>query len=110
MREKKMSSIGVTMEKKIYKYFCKKKKSKCPKKNFQSVKKGRKKKSVSVKFRVFGKKKNWKKSSGRERKKSKWFGVEILLSSCSLVGLNVNSQVKVMEKKKKFSKYISGGW
>ena len=45
----------------------------------------------------------------REEKKSKWFGVEILLSSCSLVGLYVNLQVKVMEKKWKFSKYISGG-
>ncbi len=35
--------------------FCEKKKSKCPKENFQE-------KNVSVEFRVFGKKK-WKKSS-----------------------------------------------
>jgi hypothetical protein len=33
--------------------FCEEKKSKCPKKNFQSVKK---EKNVSVEFRVFGKK------------------------------------------------------
>ncbi len=45
------------------------------------------KKNVSVECRVFGKKKNWKKSS--EREKSKYFGVEILLSSCSLVDLGV---------------------
>ena len=46
-----MSSVGV-FEKKS-KCFVRKK-SKCPKKNFQSVKKGGK--SVSVEFRVFGKK------------------------------------------------------
>ncbi len=34
--------------------FCEEKKSKCPKKNFQSVKRGEK--NVSVEFRVFGKK------------------------------------------------------
>ncbi len=68
-----------------------------------------KKKNVSVKFRVFGKK-NWKKSSGGE-KKSKWFGVEILLSSCSLVGLYVNLQVKVMEKEKKMKVFkVYFGW
>ncbi len=49
-------------------------------------------KNVSVKFRVFGKK---KKSSG---KKIKVFWVKVLLSSCSLVGLYVNLQVKVTEK------------
>ncbi len=55
------------------------------------------KKNVSVEFRVFGKKNgNWEKSSG---KKIKVFWVEILLSSCSLVGLYVNLQVKVTEKK-----------
>jgi len=56
---KKMSSVGVLIEKKS-KYFCEKreKKSKCPKKNFQSVKKGGEK-NVSVEFRVFEKK--WKK-------------------------------------------------
>jgi len=55
-----------------------------------------KKKNVSVEFRVFGKKRIERKVPG---KKSKCFGVEILLSSCSLVGLYVNLQVKVMEKK-----------
>ncbi len=35
--------------------------------------------------------------------------MEILLSSCSLVGLYVNLQVKVTEKKWKFSEYFSGG-
>ncbi len=37
----------------------------------------------------------------------KMFWVEILLSSCSLVGLYVNLQVKVTGKKKKFSKCFS---
>jgi hypothetical protein len=38
--------------------FCEKeeKKSKCPKKNFQSVKRGWRKKIISVEFRVFEKK------------------------------------------------------
>ncbi len=58
---------------------------------------GGKKKNVSVEFRVF-EKKNERTVPG-ERKKIKCFEVEILLSSCSLVGLNVNLQVKVMEKK-----------
>jgi hypothetical protein len=48
-----MSSVGVLMGKKKLSIFVRKK-SKCPKKNFQSVKKG--KKNVSVEFRVFGKK------------------------------------------------------
>jgi hypothetical protein len=43
------------------------------------------------------------------RKKSKCFGWKILLSSCSLVGLYVNLQVKVTGKKRKFSEYFSGG-
>jgi len=41
--------------------FCEKKKSKCPKKNFQSVKRGEN--CLSIEFRVFGKKRNWKKNS-----------------------------------------------
>ncbi len=53
--------------------FCEKKKSKCPKKNFQSVKKGRK--NVSVEFRVFGKKKELKEKV--PRKKIKVFLVEM---------------------------------
>jgi len=63
-----MSSVGVLIEKKS-KYFCEKreKKSKCPKKNFQSVKKGGEK-NISVKFRVFG-----KKMKGKYREKIKVF-------------------------------------
>jgi len=69
--EKKMSSVGVLIEKKS-KYFCEKreKKSKCPKKNFQSVKKKGEKKNISMKFRVFGKKKNWKESAGEKKNQS----------------------------------------
>ncbi len=76
--------------------FCEKKKSKCPKKNFQSVE--REKKNVSVEFRVFGKKKWDLKEKFRKKNQSvfggnlKW---KILLSSCSLVGLYVCLQVKV---------------
>jgi hypothetical protein len=78
-----MSSVGVF----------EKKKSKCPKENFQSVKRG---KCLSIEFRVFGKKM-------KERKKRFW-GEDVwveffLLSSCSLVRLYVNLQVKVTEKK-----------
>ena len=65
--------------------FCEKKKSKCPKKNFQSVKKGEKKKNVSVEFRVFGKKRKLKEKF-REKKSKCFFWMKILLSSCSLVG------------------------
>ncbi len=65
-----------------------------------------KKKNVSVEFRVFGKE---LKEKFRGRKKSKWFGVEILLSSCSLVGLYVNLQVKVIGKKMKVFK-VYFGW
>ncbi len=49
-----MSSVGVLMKrKKNSKCFCEEKKSKCPKKNFQSVKRG--KKCLSIEFRVFEK-------------------------------------------------------
>ncbi len=68
------------------------KKSKCPKKNFQSVKKGEKK-NVSVEFRVFEKKNEIERKV--PEKKAKYFGWRFLLSSCSLVNL----QVKVTEKK-----------
>jgi hypothetical protein len=71
--------------------FCEEKKSKCPKKNFQSVEREKK-----CKCRISGVRKK-KKSSG---KKIKVFWVEILLSSCSLVGLYVRLQVKVTGKKK----------
>ncbi len=61
-------------------------------------------KCLSIEFRVFGKKMEEKKKIlGRDV----W--VEFfLLSSCSLVRLYVNLQVKVTEKKKwKFSKYFA---
>ncbi len=64
------------------------------------------KKNVSIEFQVLGKKKL--KEKFRE-KKMKMFWVEILLSSCSLVGLYVNLQVKVTGKKWKFSKCFSVG-
>ncbi len=47
-----MSSVGV-FDKKKSKCFVRKKKSKCPKENFQSAKRG---KCLSIEFRVFGKK------------------------------------------------------
>ena len=49
-------------------------------------------KCLSIEFRVFGKK--MKEKFGEQD-----FWVEILLSSCSLVRLYVNLQVKVTEKK-----------
>ncbi len=55
------------------------------------------KKNVSIEFQVFGKKMEIERKV--PRKKIKLFAVEILLSSCSLVGLYVNLQVKVTEKK-----------
>ncbi len=61
------------------------KESKCPKKNFQSVKK---EKNVSVEFRVFGKKGNWKKSS--EKIKVFFFGWKF--------------------KMKDFAKFVFTGW
>ncbi len=76
------------------------KKSKCPKKIFK-VWKG--KKNVSVEFRMFGKKMEIERRVPEKKSKcfflnenSKW---RILLSSYSLVGLYVNLQVKVTEKK-----------
>ncbi len=74
------------------------KKSKCPKKNFQSVER---KKNVSVEFRVFGKKMKIERKvlgenqSGFFFENLKW---KILLSSYSLVGLYVSLQVKVTGK------------
>ncbi len=75
--------------------FCEKKKSKCPKESFQSVKRGK-----MFKYRISGvRKKNERK---REKKKfgKRCFGWNFLLSSCSLVRLYVNLQVKVTERKK----------
>jgi hypothetical protein len=57
-----MSSVGVLMKKKS-KCFVRKK-SKCPKKNFQSGRR-REKKIVSVEFRVFGKEKLKEKFRGK---------------------------------------------
>ncbi len=57
-----------------------------------------------LEFRVFGKTRIERKVP--REKKSKCFGVEILLSSCSLVGLYVNLQVEVTGKKK--MEYFSG--
>ncbi len=53
-----MSSVGVLIEKKNLSVLWegREKKSKCPKKNFQSVKRGWRKKIISVEFRVFEKK------------------------------------------------------
>ncbi len=50
-------------------------------------------KNVSVEFQLFGKKMEIERKV--PGKKIKVFWVEILLSSCSLVGLYVNLQVKV---------------
>ncbi len=66
-----------------------------------------KKKNVSVEFRVFGKKELKEKVPVEE--KSKWFGVEILLSSWSLIGLYVNLQVRVMGKKNENFQSVSDG-
>ncbi len=71
------------------------------------------KKNVSVEFQVFGKKNgNWKKSSGKKNQSVmdgnlKW---KILLSSCSLVGLYVDLQVKVTEKKMMKIFKVFFGW
>jgi hypothetical protein len=44
------------------------------------------------------------------RKKSKCFGVEILLSSCSLAELYVNLQVKITERKMLKIFKVCSGW
>jgi hypothetical protein len=68
-------------------------------------------KNVSVKFRVFGKK---NRRRVREKKNQSVLGKKkkkIFLSSCSLVGLYVNLQVKVTEKfDGNFSKYFRVGF
>ncbi len=78
-----------------------KKKKEVSEEKFSKCEEGKK-----CKCRVSGvrkKNRNWKKSS--EEKKVKVFWMEILLSSCSLVGLCINLQVKVAFKKEwKFSK------
>lgn len=72
LKSKKMSSVGVLIERKS-KYFCEKKEKKknlsVRRKIFKVWRKGERKKNVSVEFRVFEKK--WKKSFG-ERIKVFW--------------------------------------
>ncbi len=72
-----MSSVGVLIEKKS-KYFCeRRRKSKCPKKNFQSVKKGGEKK---YKCGISGvRKKNWKENF-RGKKSKCFFGEKLRFS------------------------------
>ncbi len=63
----------------------------------------------SVEFRVFGKKGNWKKSSGKKIKVFffGWkFKVKDFAKLCSLVGLHVNLQVKVTGKMMKIFQSI----
>ncbi len=62
-----MSSVGV-FEKKKSKCFCEKK-SKCPKGNFQSVKKGK-----MFKYRISGVRKKMKE---RKKKKKKFWGEDV---------------------------------
>ncbi len=84
----------------------KKKKSKCPKKKkFSKCEEGEK----MFKCRISGvRKKKELKEKFRKIKKIKIFWWwNFLLSSCSLVGLCVNLQVKVTGKKRKFSKCFS---
>ncbi len=96
--QKKMSSVGVLMKKNLSVLW--EKKSNCPKKNFQSVERG---KNVSVEFRVFGKKEL--KERFREEK-TKCFWWNFLLSSCSLVNLQVEVTEKKWWKKKKKNQSI----
>ncbi len=87
--------------------FCEKKKNLSVRRKIFKVCRG---KNVSVEFRVFGKK---MKEKYRERKVKVFLGENlkcgILLSSCSLVGLYVNLQVKVTEKKN-FQRFFGPGF
>ncbi len=77
--------------------FCEKKNLSVRRKKIFKVWRGEKK----CKCRISGvRKKKELKEKFREKKNQSVLGVEILLSSCSLVGLYVNLQVKVTEKKK----------
>jgi len=89
--QKKMSSVGV-FEKKNLSVLWGKKNLSVRRKIFKVWRGG---KCLSIEFRVFGKK--WKKE--KKRFWEKMFGWNFLLSSCSLVRLYVNLQVKVTEKK-----------
>ncbi len=73
-----------------------KKKSKCPKKNFQSVERGKK-----CKCRISGVRKKKGRISG---KKIKVFWVEILLSSCHWFGFILICKLKLREEKMKIFK------
>ncbi len=90
-----MSSVGVLTEKKSKCFVRRKKKSKCPKKNFQSVKRG----GGMFKYIISGVRKKELKEKFWGRKEKKYW-VEILLSSYSLVGLCINLQVLSYRKKK----------
>ncbi len=95
-----MSSVGV-FEKKS-KCFVRKKKSKYPKENFQSVKRGK-----MFKYRISGVRKKNERKREKKRFWEKMFGWNFA-KFVSLVRLYVNLQVKVTEKKKwKFSKYFA---
>ena len=97
-----MSSVGV-FEKKNLSVFVKKK-SKCPKENFQSVKRGK-----MFKYRISGvRKKNERKKKKKGFLGRRCLGGIFLLSSCSLVRLYVNLQVKVTEKKMEIFKVFFG--
>ena len=80
--------------------YLREKKSKCPKKNFQSVKRG--KKCLSVEFRVFEKKRKWKKKFGE-----KILG-KILLSSYSLGKFLLICKLKFQRKKMETFKVFCG--
>ncbi len=91
--------------------FCEKKKSKCPKKNFQSVERG---KNVSVEFRVFGKKMEIERKVSEEKKSKCFFEwkfevkgfAKFVFTSWAFVLI---LQVKITGKKWwKFSKYFFG--
>ncbi len=84
------------------------KKNKCPKKNFQSVERG---KNVSVEFRVFGKKMEIERKVPEKKIRVLW--VKILLSSCSLVGflkLKLRLQRKFKNQGFLFTGFVPTGW
>ncbi len=104
-QKKKMSSVGVLTKKNLSVLWEKKNLSVLWEKKNLSVRRKIFKvwRGEKCKCRISGvRKKKWKLKEKFRKKKSKCFWVEIkvkvLLNSCSLVGLYVNLQVKVMEK------------
>ena len=73
--------------------FCEEKKSKCPKENFQSVKRGK-----MFKYRISGVRK--KRIERKVLRKDFW--MEILLSSCSLVGFFCEKEMFLKFEEKSF--------